>query len=473
MGETTGKKNALRAGIWYTISTISVKTILIITTPIFTRLMTTEEFGVAATFTTWYTLLNVVCSLNLWYSVGRAKLDFPGKIDEFVGSVQLLAMLFVLAVGSVSMLFIDKVSVLLDLDKPLVIALFIYLMAYPGVQLNQSKFRYIYNYKGNIAITAYTTVVTVILSVIFVLAMPEHTALGKVLGAVVATSALSAYFWVDALRKKNIRIRTDYWIYGLKISVPLIINAISLNILAQSDRIFITKYWGSGYTGIYSLAYNYAILINIFLTAINEAWLPWFHDTFNEGDFGAIRKSAVTLTMFGCWFGIGCIALGPEAIAILGGAAYSEGIWVVPPVTLGVVSAFVFREYEHIELHMKKTWYISAGTVFAAVANIVLNYIFVPKYGFVAAAYTTLACYLMLMVAHHFITGVIMKIHVYNDAFMYLSILCTGAISAVFMVLYRYAWYWRWSLITVLSLAFLYTNREVVVHSVKTFLHKK
>lgn len=83
MEETITKENrgkqALKSGVWYTISSISVKAILIITTPLFTRLMTTAEYGASSTFTTWFTVLNVICSLNLWYSVGRAKLDFPGS----------------------------------------------------------------------------------------------------------------------------------------------------------------------------------------------------------------------------------------------------------------------------------------------------------------------------------------------------------------------------------------------------------
>ena len=86
---------ALKSGIWYTVSSISVRAVLIITTPLFTRLMTTEDYGISATFTTWFTLLNVICSLNLWYAIGRAKIDFPGKLEEFVGAIQLLAFLYI------------------------------------------------------------------------------------------------------------------------------------------------------------------------------------------------------------------------------------------------------------------------------------------------------------------------------------------------------------------------------------------
>ena len=50
-------KNAFKAGIWYTISTLLVKSISIISTPLYTRLMSTADYGISATFNTWYALL--------------------------------------------------------------------------------------------------------------------------------------------------------------------------------------------------------------------------------------------------------------------------------------------------------------------------------------------------------------------------------------------------------------------------------
>ncbi|MCD8006092.1 MAG: oligosaccharide flippase family protein [Oscillospiraceae bacterium] len=464
---------AIKSGTWYTISSVSVKAVLIITTPIFTRLMSTTDYGISATFSSWFTLLSVVCSLNLMYSVGRAKLDFPGKLDEFVGSVQLLALVFTLGVGLISCFFFKQVCSLLEMGSGLVIALYIYLLVYPAIQLTQAKFKYVYNYKGNIAIAVYTTLSTVAISLILVLLLKDQQALGKSLGAVISSVILAIGIWGLSLKRGWIKANYKYWKYALCISVPLILNSISLNILAQSDRIFITRFVGSHYTAIYSLAYNYAILINIILSAVNEAWLPWFHDTFFDGNTGLIRKNVKYLVVFGCWFGVGCIAIAPEAIALLGGSSYSEGVWAVPPVTIGIVCSFIYQQYEHIELHLKKTWYISVGTILAAVLNIVLNYIFVPKYGFVAAAYTTLFCYFVLMAIHHFVSRVILKIHLYDDKFMYIALAATCILAIIFMSLYNKFWLYRWLLIIAISLLYLILNRKMIMGVIQNFADKK
>ena len=478
MAETITKENrgkqALKSGVWYTISSISVKAILIITTPLFTRLMTTSEYGVSSTFTTWFTVLNVICSLNLWYSVGRAKLDFPGKLEEYVASAQLLALIFCSILSGGAILLLDRVIVEEEAKKIRKIFELYATGKYGFYKLAMELHRQgINNYKGNIWITIYTTVATTVLSLMFVLLIPSHRALGKALGAVVSSVLFAVGVWSLSLKRGYVKINVEYWKYGLIISVPLILNSISLNILAQSDRVFITKFCGSNFTGIYSLAYSYAILINIVLNAVNEAWLPWFHDSLNDKLYDAIRKNVKPLIIFGCWFGVGCIAIAPEAIALLGGSAYREGIWVVPPVTIGVVCSYIFQHYEHIELHLKKTWYISFGTVVAAGINIVLNYVFVQLYGFVAAAYTTLFCYFVLMILHHFISRYVLKLHLYDDKFMYLAVLVTGILGVMFMTLYDKFWIWRWILISVISLVYLWVNRKLFKSVISKFMSRK
>ena len=78
MQENLGSK-AFKAGVWYTVSNVATKAILVLTTPIFTRMMSVNDYGITATFTSWYTLLSTFCTLNLTYSIGRAKIDFSKR----------------------------------------------------------------------------------------------------------------------------------------------------------------------------------------------------------------------------------------------------------------------------------------------------------------------------------------------------------------------------------------------------------
>lgn len=470
--EQKKKNNVLKAGIWYTISSIVVKAITILTTPIFTRMMSTSDYGLSSTFSAWYTLLMIFCSLNLTYSIGRAKLDFPDKLDEYVGSMQVLSFIATLALGAIGIIFINPLACAMDLNNNLLILLVIYLIFAPTVSFTQSKFRYQYKYKENIAIAAYITISSVIVTLLLMLFFKSERYYAKVLGNIIPTVILSIIFWSISLRRKAVCIKLTYWKYGLTISIPLILHSVSLNILSQSDRLMITKFCGAHFTGIYSLAYSYAILINIVLNAVNEAWLPWFHDSYFEERFVEIRKNVKPLVLLGCTLGVGCIAIAPEAMMLLGPEEYKSGQWAVAPVTVGVICQFIYQQYVHIELHLKKTKYISLGTMIAAALNIMLNIIFIPKYGFLAASYTTLFCYFILMFVHLFITRKLLDVHLYDDGFMFLALIVVFAFSVFFMWMYRFTLL-RYFVLTMVLITYVFLNKEVIYKVIQKRKQKK
>ena len=65
---------ALKSGIWYTAANFLTKSIGFITTPIFTRLMTHDEFGLYNNFTSWTSTLTILVTLNLTSTFISARL---------------------------------------------------------------------------------------------------------------------------------------------------------------------------------------------------------------------------------------------------------------------------------------------------------------------------------------------------------------------------------------------------------------
>ena len=78
---------ALKSGIWYTISDFLLRAIGLITTPIFTRLLSHEEFGLFSNFHSWQLVLNVFISFNLVATLISAKYDFKKEFDQYVLSL--------------------------------------------------------------------------------------------------------------------------------------------------------------------------------------------------------------------------------------------------------------------------------------------------------------------------------------------------------------------------------------------------
>ena len=81
----------LKSGIWYTVSSICIRAIGIISSPIYTRMLTTADYGMANTYNSWVSLMNIFTCLCLVSCVGRAKLDFSNEYDAFLSSAQALS----------------------------------------------------------------------------------------------------------------------------------------------------------------------------------------------------------------------------------------------------------------------------------------------------------------------------------------------------------------------------------------------
>ena len=90
----------------------------------------------------------------------------------------------------------------------------------------------------------------------------------------------------------------------------------------------------------------------------------------------------------------------PEILFIMGGKSYQEAIYVMPPVAFGCVCQFLYTMFVNIEQFEKKTVGMAFASVSAAVVNYALNRLFIPRYGYIAAAYTTLVSFLWLLLVH-------------------------------------------------------------------------
>lgn len=455
-------KLALKAGGWYVVSSVMLRAVYVLSTPIFTRLMSTEDYGVTATFNSWCDLLLVFCTLNLTYSIGRAKLDYPDKLNDYIGSMQLLSLFVAGAISIFMLIFIRPVSIFFELPVIGILLIIAYLMTTPAILFFQNGCKFRYKYKENVLITWITSIGSILISLFLILGFDGNKAVYRMIGGIIPSVILAVYIWGKSLKAGHIVYNREYWKYGLGLSAPLMLHTISLNVLSQADRIFIVKLCGLSNAGIYSVASNYGLLMSVVTSAVSQGWLPWFHDKYHGKEFAEIRENTKWIVILGCYIGLACIALAPEAVAILGGVDYAEGIYCIAPITLGVVCQYIYSHYVNIEMHLKKTKFVPIGTVMAAGINIVLNAIFIPMFGYVAAAYTTFISYLVLMQTHYLYTRFVLKIKLYNDKFLFGAIMFTTIVAEVLVASYSFI-FMRYTLLGVGFLSFLFVFKKFIL----------
>lgn len=461
---------ALKAGVWYVISSILVRMISVITTPIFTRLLSTEEYGTVSTFSSWYSMFLVIYTLNLNISIGRAKLDYPDKLEDYIGSMQLLSLIVSLVLSGILAIFIKPVSDFFELPVMATGLLLIYLVASPTINFYQSGYRYKYQYKQNIGIAWYVALSTVGLSLLLIYFVDYDNAILRMVGLVAPYVVLAIVFWFLTLKNKHAKFSTEYWKYGLKISLPMIFHSISLSILSQSNRIIISKNFGNEIVALFSLVQNYASLLTVITEAINQGWQPWFHDNYDAED-NSVKENANYLTVLLCYIGLACVAIGPEAVFILGGEPYMEAVACVPPLIAAVVCQCLYTHYINIEIHLKKTKYAAIGTIVAAILNVGINLFVIPRFGYIASAYVTFGCYCVLLLLHWAITKFVLKAKIYNNKFIFISMALTAVVCFLLSLTYDYLVV-RWIIIAVGFLSFLFVFRKFILNFIKNLKHK-
>ncbi len=421
------KNKAISSGIWFTISNFIVRSIGLITTPIFTRLLSKTEFGDYNNFVTWTGISLVVVSLNLEASLIRARFDFEKDLKNYVASLIALSTLSTVIWYLLALIFHNSVTNILLMDFKYVTCMFIYLLFYPAINIFQTAERFQYKYKLTVAISLAVSVLTSLLSVILVFTMSDKF-LGRTLGYTIPVLIIGGILIGYCILKKY-HVKVKYWKYALPFTFPYIPHLLSMNLLSGMDRIMIKKFCGAEDLALYSLAYTCGSLITILVSSINSAYSPWLGEKMTKKNYDTIQKVSLPFAVSFWYMAGGAILIIPELLFVLGGSSYMEAKYVMPPVAASCILQFIYCMYVNVEQYEKKTGSMALASVISVLLNYVLNSIFIPRYGYMAAAYTTYASYFFLMILHMLIVKKIGMAHVYQN--FKILILAIGSLGLV------------------------------------------
>lgn len=394
---------ATKASMALLLSNIILKGLSMISGPIFTRIMTTEQYGIVSNFTSWQSLLGTVVTLNLGAGVfNNGMLEFKKDRDSFQISLAAISSVTSILFLLVYLLFPTQLCNLLDVNKTLCIVLFLYFLFTPIYGYWAARQRYEFKYKALFLISVGSAIVSLAISIIAVyFCPPDAASTVKIFLSELPNIVLGAFFLIYIAYKSKLKIKIHYIIYALKFNIPLIPHYLSMYILSSSDRIMITKLVSKTATAIYSVSYTVGMVINILWQSIEASMSPWIYEKLNINDKAGVRKRTYQVLVI---FMVACILsclFAPEIIMILAPKEYYDGVYVIPSIAASSFFIAAYSIYMRIELFHKKTGFATIASTLAALLNLLLNIYFIDKYGFIAAGYTTLVCYIALTVFHY------------------------------------------------------------------------
>lgn len=461
----------VKASLAYTICSILQKSLGFITLPLFTELLTTEQYGQYATYSSWSGIFMIALTLNLAYgSFSTAMIRFEKERREYIASIQGISLVLVCVFLLLYLPFRDFWNGILKLSTPLVVLMVAEILGNFAMGCWLGIKRFEFQYKSVITLTLSTAFVSPILAFILVV-NSEDKGFARIFGyAGVAVIVGLTLFVVNAVKGKKLFSR-KYWKYALGFNIPLIPYYLSQTVFNQSDRIMIDRYCGTDKAGIYNVGYQLAVVLTFVLNAVNDAYIPWLYGRIRAGKQEENKMVSNGIAVLMAVMLLGVTVMAPEIIAILAAEEYQEAMWVVPPVAMSILLLFYAQLFINIQFYYEEKMLLVYASIGSAVANVILNMVFIPLFGFVAAAYTTLASYAVFAITNYYAMKYSLSVHERpNNScdLKGLSIILAvySVLAAVAMALYPYALV-RYAIVVV-ALVVLFLQRKRIISFIQT-----
>lgn len=399
-----------RASFWFLFCSILQNGLNIITLPIFTRILTTEQYGLSSSYFAWNDLIVVVCTLRLSYGVfDKGMVKYEVDRNKFTSALLGLTTAISVSMTVLFLIFHSIIEKALGMSFLLCLSLFIVQIFAPALLFWTARNRYEYRYQKFTAVTLSTSICCTLLNLFAVLKIPYDSGEVKVLSYQVVWCVVYVIFYVFIFSKGKCFYDKGIWKYALRFNMPLIPYFLSTLILDKADRIMIGNFCGNSEVALYSVSYNIGRLMVLVTSALDATFTPWIYQKIKENKFNNTKKISASIMVMFLGMATVFMLFAPELITFFAAKQYRDAVYIIPPVVVSYFFIMMYGLVSKVEFYYEKTKSIAVITVIAAALDIVLNYFAIPEWGYVAAGYTTLISYLFMSIGHFVLSGRISK----------------------------------------------------------------
>jgi len=466
----------LKATFAFFICSLLQKGISVLTTPIFTRILTSDSYGRFSTFNSWYEILISIVSLSLVggvYTTAMVKFEDDKKILSSAAQGLILLSCTIWLV--IYLIFANFWNGLFKLTTIQMISMSCLILTSTSFGLWAIEQRVSYNYKQLVSITIIVSILKPIVGIILVKSSEDQVT-ARILGILIVE--ITCYLWIifyQIIRGKKV-FSKKYWLYFICYSLPLIPHSISQAVLNSSDRIMIQNLIGQKEAGYYNLAYSVSLIMIILNTSLSQTLAPWTYQKLKERKEDDLNRIMVSSCIIIAIMNLLLILLAPEIISFFAPKEYSQAVYVIPPVVMSVFFMYLYDWFVRIEYYFEKTHYVLIASISGAVINIVLNFLLLPSFGYLVAGYTTLISFAVYAILHYYFMRKICRQkmngkHIYNEKHLLLIIVIFLAIGIGLSFLYSY-WYIRYIILSIIIIIALIKKNTILIF-IKELLNLK
>ncbi len=458
-----------RAAVWFGISQFLHRGISMLTTPFFTRLLPAEEYGLASTFVSWENILLILIAGSSYKGVLNLCARYNDR-DKMLTGIMGYNITFSFLWALLFLLFNRWLKEITGFGNLLLVCLLLYCIFQNVISCWSIRMQYDYKYKESVTAAVVCTAFSSfagLLSVVFISASAE----AKIIPQVVISLMVGIVLMLTVFQKGGTYYDKETWKFLFCFCIPLMPHYLSEIVLQSSDRIMINHLCGASDVAIYSVAYSVGNLISMVTAAVNAAFAPYQFQRIKSQEYEVLARNTNRIMLFVAFCLCGIMMFGREIVLIFGGETYTDSVRLIMPICLGAFFNYVFQLFARVQEYFEQKHTIIFASMMCAVLNVILNSIFIAKYGYSAAAYTTFFCYFVFCFLHYLFYRMACRRHIKREIYdsRGLAVISALLLAAAMVIYFMAEFYVIKYVLTGVVCAVGFWKREWIVDAFAVF----
>ena len=206
-------------------------------------------------------------------------------------------------------------------------------------------------------------------------------------------------FFMSVSRKVYADIIKESWSFG--------VGAIITVAYFKIDSIILSLFYNPASTpdvGIYAIAYKIFEVIVVFGGTFTAAMYPYFSKKISDKDFSAsFRKFFLYTLVISVLGGLFLLVFSKPLVLLLGGGSYINASNSLIILSAAAVATILAGFFLNIAVSVGKQVLVAKYALAALVINVILNFIFIPRYSYIAASWITVITQLFILITNAYV----------------------------------------------------------------------
>ena len=396
-------KKIISLGSLYSLGSISQGALFVLLFPIYTSFLSPQDFGIIGLMSITINLLTrfVSSPINSAFTRFYYAPEYEEKSGVLLFNLFLLALLIISCCTVIFWRISEYLAEVILQDRNLAHILKIYawiLFLQPFSSLFFCLLRMLEKAKYFVCTSISSLLLSAGLTLYLLIVLKKGVLapiVGNLFGLMVTVIMILPVF----IKRSTFKLSRSTLIPPLKYAYPLLLSEYSNLFIQSGDRYVLRIFNSVSMVGLYSFGYQIAgILQTALVTPLKQALQPIVlkQEDNPEAIRHFLRLGATYFYLIGC---AACLLISLFSREILMLFARKEAFWaawvIVPIITYSYVQHGVGNFVGWGMGLMKKSFHVSGIVLIAALVNIGLNFLFVPQWGMLGAAFATMLSYIV------------------------------------------------------------------------------